>query len=503
MNRSMSIALGLALVTTPALAQQPLQPAPVPPTPQRPYRCTAIAYAQPQCRRRSRWIRTQQYGEPDEEDDSIDVTYDISTSPGTRRSAQYDDGYDPNAYQQFESQLAPYGSWQDVPDYGHVWMPSSTEVGYDFSPYVVGRPLGVSDYGWTWVSDYDWGWAPFHYGRWVVAGGYGWCWMPGTAGARPGCTGAGAAATSAGRRWVRAARRSGRRAACARRGASPSPGSSGAAHPHFLPSRAVASVWHDTTAIHNVASINLRGTQVRFNAGPSAHLVAAATGRAIAPTPLHTVAPRALPHQAITPRIGTPLHARPWMQSRPALGGTFARPVPGSHTLGSGPMVSRPGAVMIRRGRSRMQPIARRSRCIARRRRSRIATASGSRITRRRRITTPRRCRRIARRRTGVSHTRRRAVVSLRGAGAVVSLRGAAQSYHYAAPMQTYHAARQYHYSAPTLLGAALHARRRSRSTARRRSRSTRRRAAAARFHSAGSSGFHGGGGGFHGGGHR
>ena len=34
-----------------------------------------------------------------------------------------------------------------------------------------------SDY--TWVSDYDWGWAPFHYGRWVYAAGPGWEWIPG------------------------------------------------------------------------------------------------------------------------------------------------------------------------------------------------------------------------------------------------------------------------------------------------------------------------------------
>src|SRR6185503_20487468 len=31
----------------------------------------------------------------------------------------------------------------------------------------------------TWVSDYDWGWAPFHYGRWVWIAGRGWSWIPG------------------------------------------------------------------------------------------------------------------------------------------------------------------------------------------------------------------------------------------------------------------------------------------------------------------------------------
>ncbi len=30
-----------------------------------------------------------------------------------------------------------------------------------------------------WVSDYSWGWAPFHYGRWFNDPYYGWMWMPG------------------------------------------------------------------------------------------------------------------------------------------------------------------------------------------------------------------------------------------------------------------------------------------------------------------------------------
>ena len=77
-----------------------------------------------------------------------------------------------------------------------------------------------------------------------------------------------------------------------------------------------------TSPIHNVSNVSIRGTQVRFNAGPPARLVAAATGRAIAPTPLRTVAPRALPSQAIAPRVGMPLQQRPWMQGRAAVGTT-------------------------------------------------------------------------------------------------------------------------------------------------------------------------------------
>jgi hypothetical protein len=36
----------------------------------------------------------------------------------------------------------------------------------------------MTNYGWTWVSDYRWGWAPFHYGRWDYDNYYGWFWVP-------------------------------------------------------------------------------------------------------------------------------------------------------------------------------------------------------------------------------------------------------------------------------------------------------------------------------------
>src|SRR5689334_7019945 len=28
------------------------------------------------------------------------------------------------------------------------------------------------------MSDYSWGWAPFHYGRWFQHATLGWCWRP-------------------------------------------------------------------------------------------------------------------------------------------------------------------------------------------------------------------------------------------------------------------------------------------------------------------------------------
>lgn len=71
--------------------------------------------------------------------------------------------------------LDAYGRWQNVPDYGNVWVPSG---GADWAPYRDGRWTYEPYYGWTWVSYEPWGWAPYHYGRWFVYGGS-WCWWPG------------------------------------------------------------------------------------------------------------------------------------------------------------------------------------------------------------------------------------------------------------------------------------------------------------------------------------
>jgi hypothetical protein len=38
----------------------------------------------------------------------------------------------------------------------------------------------MTEYGNTWVSDYEWGWAPFHYGRWFYDDYEGWVWLPDT-----------------------------------------------------------------------------------------------------------------------------------------------------------------------------------------------------------------------------------------------------------------------------------------------------------------------------------
>ena len=71
--------------------------------------------------------------------------------------------------------LDDYGGWRPVPEYGTVWFPHVSVVGW--APYRYGHWVWISPWGWTWVDDAPWGFAPFHYGRWVNYGGA-WGWVP-------------------------------------------------------------------------------------------------------------------------------------------------------------------------------------------------------------------------------------------------------------------------------------------------------------------------------------
>jgi hypothetical protein len=71
--------------------------------------------------------------------------------------------------------LDDYGGWRPVPDYGQVWFPHTTVVGW--APYRYGHWVYIAPWGYTWVEDEPWGFAPFHYGRWVTVGGV-WGWVP-------------------------------------------------------------------------------------------------------------------------------------------------------------------------------------------------------------------------------------------------------------------------------------------------------------------------------------
>jgi hypothetical protein len=226
--------------------------------------------------------------------------YEGSAQVQDDNPAAYDDGYDPNAYSQFESSLAPYGEWQDDPTYGRIWTPSQAAVGYDFSPYASGGHWVGTEYGWTWVSDWDWGWAPFHYGRWVSLRHRGWCWIPGTVWGpgwvswRGGHGTVGWAPLPPSRVRVHDYRRPGWRFTAA--------GELGNPRMRYLGRN--GTVFARTQVIHNDRAMPLGHTQVRYNAGP------AMRG---GPVRLADAAPRALPRFHVAPHVGQiPIQSRTW-----------------------------------------------------------------------------------------------------------------------------------------------------------------------------------------------
>src|SRR3984885_426366 len=80
-----------------------------------------------------------------------------------------------NRYYTGSQDLDAYGRWQNVPDYGDVWVPNEPD---GWVPYRNGNWTYEPYYGWTWVGYEPWGWAPYHYGRWFPYGGA-WAWWPG------------------------------------------------------------------------------------------------------------------------------------------------------------------------------------------------------------------------------------------------------------------------------------------------------------------------------------
>jgi uncharacterized membrane protein YgcG len=130
------------------------------------------------------------YSQDQNSDNNSDDTYyngDDQQAPTDQQAPadqqqQYDDYGNPidntaPTYQQFYDQLSPYGTWINYPGQGYVWVPNQVPAG--FSPYETGGHWTYTDEGWCWVSDYPWGWATFHYGRWFMDDVYGWMWVPG------------------------------------------------------------------------------------------------------------------------------------------------------------------------------------------------------------------------------------------------------------------------------------------------------------------------------------
>jgi hypothetical protein len=81
-------------------------------------------------------------------------------------------------YDYFHDQLAPYGTWMNMPGYGWVFSPTAAATP-GWRPYCNAGHWVYTDDGWFWQSDYPWGEIAFHYGRWLYTVSNGWLWVPG------------------------------------------------------------------------------------------------------------------------------------------------------------------------------------------------------------------------------------------------------------------------------------------------------------------------------------
>ncbi len=102
-------------------------------------------------------------------------------SPSPQDDPYYEEDYrdTPSHYDMsyFYDHLSPHGMWVNHSPYGYVWIPRVYKYGW--RPYSNGNWIWT-DFGWTWISDWEWGWIPFHYGRWDWDNYLGWYWVPDT-----------------------------------------------------------------------------------------------------------------------------------------------------------------------------------------------------------------------------------------------------------------------------------------------------------------------------------
>jgi hypothetical protein len=98
--------------------------------------------------------------------------------PGEYEEQEYYDEYPEDLdVSYFYELLSHHGIWTNYSPYGYVWVPH--HLGYRWKPYTRGSWIWTN-HGWTWLSDFSWGWAPFHYGRWSWDREFGWFWVPDT-----------------------------------------------------------------------------------------------------------------------------------------------------------------------------------------------------------------------------------------------------------------------------------------------------------------------------------
>jgi len=71
--------------------------------------------------------------------------------------------------------LAEYGRWEEIPEYGYAWTPTRVAAGW--VPFNDGRWYWQDPWGWSWISNDRWGYATSHYGRWTPHRSR-WYWVP-------------------------------------------------------------------------------------------------------------------------------------------------------------------------------------------------------------------------------------------------------------------------------------------------------------------------------------
>ncbi|MGB0581684.1 MAG: DUF6600 domain-containing protein [Limisphaerales bacterium] len=80
----------------------------------------------------------------------------------------------------FYEVLEPHGAWIKHQSYGLVWQPKTVREKRNWRPYSDNGRWLATDQGWYWHSEYPWGWAAFHYGRWSFDRNLSWIWVPDT-----------------------------------------------------------------------------------------------------------------------------------------------------------------------------------------------------------------------------------------------------------------------------------------------------------------------------------
>lgn len=78
----------------------------------------------------------------------------------------------------FDEALDPHGRWVVIAKLGRAWRPHPHVVGVDFVPYFSGGRWVHTQHGWVFDSEWPFGWAVFHYGRWYFDPLEGWVWVP-------------------------------------------------------------------------------------------------------------------------------------------------------------------------------------------------------------------------------------------------------------------------------------------------------------------------------------